>query len=149
MKILLIEDDRELAESMKFQLEKEGYETDICDDGEEGLYYMKERSHDLVILDRMLPSMDGITVLQEARKNHVSTPVIMLTALGELQDKLTGLKGGADDYMVKPFAFEDPEDGRTRQYYRSEILFLIPKAADWKETERNVLFPNGKEHFWS
>ena len=160
MKILLIEDDRELAESMKFQLEKEGYETDICDDGEEGLYYMKERSHDLVILDRMLPSMDGITVLQEARKNHVSTPVIMLTALGELQDKLTGLKGGADDYMVKPFAFEEllariqcmvrrPEDGRTRQYYRSEILFLIPKAADWKETERNVPFPNGKEHFWS
>ena len=106
MKILLIEDDRELAESMKFQLEKEGYETDICDDGEEGLYYMKERSHDLVILDRMLPSMDGITVLQEARKNHVSTPVIMLTALGELQDKLTGLKGGADDYMVKPCNFK-------------------------------------------
>ena len=69
MKILLIEDDRELADSMRFQLEKEGYETDICDDGEEGLYYMKERSHDLVILDRMLPSMDGITVLQEARKN--------------------------------------------------------------------------------
>ena len=102
MKILLIEDDRELADSMRFQLEKEGYETDICDDGEEGLYYMKERSYDLVILDRMLPSMDGITVLQEARKNHVSTPVIMLTALGELQDKLTGLKGGADDYMVKP-----------------------------------------------
>ena len=59
MKILLIEDDRELADSMRFQLEKEGYETDICDDGEEGLYYMKERSHDLVILDRMLPSMDA------------------------------------------------------------------------------------------
>ena len=60
MKILLIEDDRELAESMKFQLEKEGYETDICDDGEEGLYYMKERSHDLVILDR-----DPLAVPQE------------------------------------------------------------------------------------
>ena len=150
MKILLIEDDRELADSMRFQLEKEGYETDICDDGEEGLYYMKERSHDLVILDRMLPSMDGITVLQEARKNHVSTPVIMLTALGELQDKLTGLKGGADDFWQEYSVwFEDPEDGRTRQYYRSEILFLIPKAADWKETERNVPFPNGKEHFWS
>lgn len=61
MKILLIEDDENLAASMKFQLEKEGYETDICHDGEEGLYYMKERSHDLVILDRMLPSMDGIS----------------------------------------------------------------------------------------
>ena len=103
MKILLIEDDRELAESMKFQLEKEGYETDICDDGEEGLYYMKERSHDLVILDRMLPSMDGITVLQEARKNHVSTPVIMLTAKGSDMDKILGLEYGADDYITKPF----------------------------------------------
>mgnify|MGYP000460765818 CR=1 FL=1 len=103
MKILLIEDDRELAESMRFQLEKEGYETDICDDGEEGLYYMKERSHDLVILDRMLPSMDGITVLQEARKNHVSTPVIMLTAKGGDMDKILGLEYGADDYITKPF----------------------------------------------
>ena len=103
MKILLIEDDRELADSMRFQLEKEGYETDICDDGEEGLYYMKERSHDLVILDRMLPSMDGITVLQEARKNHVSTPVIMLTAKGSDMDKILGLEYGADDYISKPF----------------------------------------------
>ena len=125
MKILLIEDDRELAESMRFQLEKEGYETDICDDGEEGLYYMKERSHDLVILDRMLPSMDGITVLQEARKNHVSTPVIMLTALGELQDKLTGLKGGADDYMVKPFAFEE---------LLARIRVLLRKPAETSST---------------
>lgn len=125
MKILLIEDDRELAESMRFQLEKEGYETDICDDGEEGLYYMKERSHDLVILDRMLPSMDGITVLQEARKNHVSTPVIMLTALGELQDKLTGLKGGADDYMVKPFAFEE---------LLARIQCMVRRPGRWEDT---------------
>ena len=125
MKILLIEDDRELADSMRFQLEKEGYETDICDDGEEGLYYMKERSHDLVILDRMLPSMDGITVLQEARKNHVSTPVIMLTALGELQDKLTGLKGGADDYMVKPFAFEE---------LLARIQCMVRRPGRWENT---------------
>lgn len=125
MKILLIEDDRELTDSMRFQLEKEGYETDICDDGEEGLYYMKERSHDLVILDRMLPSMDGITVLQEARKNHVSTPVIMLTALGELQDKLTGLKGGADDYMVKPFAFEE---------LLARIQCMVRRPGRWEDT---------------
>ena len=125
MKILLIEDDENLAASIKFQLEKEGYETDICYDGEEGLYYMKERSHDLVILDRMLPSMDGITVLQVARKNHVSTPVIMLTALGELHDKLSGLKGGADDYMVKPFAFEE---------LLARIECIVRRPGRWENT---------------
>ena len=107
MKILLIEDDRELADSMRFQLEKEGYETDICDDGEEGLYYMQESPFDLVILDRMLPHMNGIEVLKEARTRQIRTPILMLTALGELDDRLTGLNGGADDYMVKPFAFEE------------------------------------------
>ena len=90
MKILLIEDDRELAESMRFQLEKEGYETDICDDGEEGLYYMKERSHDLVILDRMLPSMDGITVLQEARKNIKNNVSWAMTVRIMLMDFMEG-----------------------------------------------------------
>ena len=125
MKILLIEDDENLAASIKFQLEKEGYETDICYDGEECLYYMKERSHDLVILDRMLPSMDGVAVLQEARKNHVSTPVIMLTALGELHDKLAGLKGGADDYMVKPFAFEE---------LLARIECMVRRPGRWENT---------------
>ena len=90
MKILLIEDDRELADSMRFQLEKEGYETDICDDGEEGLYYMKERSHDLVILDRMLPSMDGITVLQEARKNIKNNVSWAMTVRIMLMDFMEG-----------------------------------------------------------
>ena len=160
MKILLIEDDENLATSIKFQLEKEGYETDICYDGEEGLYYMKERSHDLVILDRMLPSMDGVAVLQEARKNHVSTPVIMLTALGELHDKLGGLKGGADDYMVKPFAFEEllariecmvRRPGRwenTTELSLGDITY-DPESEDWKAMEKNVLFPKEREHFWS
>ena len=80
---------------------------DRCHDGEEGLYYMQEKSHDLIILDRMLPHMDGVTLLKEARRSHVSTPVIFLTALGELNDKVCGLECGADDYMVKPFAFEE------------------------------------------
>ena len=86
---------------------------------------MKERSHDLVILDRMLPSMDGVAVLQEARKNHVSTPVIMLTALGELHDKLAGLKGGADDYMVKPFAFEE---------LLARIECMVRRPGRWENT---------------
>lgn len=107
MKILIIEDDRELARSIKFQLEKENFSVDLCHDGEEGLYYIQERMHDLVILDRMLPHMDGISLLKEARRTHISTPVIFLTALGELDDKIRGLECGADDYMIKPFAFEE------------------------------------------
>lgn len=107
MKILIIEDDKELAAAMKFRLEKESFTVDVCHDGEEGLYYMQENGHDLVILDRMLPSMDGIRVLREARQAHISTPVIFLTALGEVNDKITGLDCGADDYMVKPFVFEE------------------------------------------
>ena len=107
MRILMIEDDKELCEATKYRLEKEDFLVDVCHDGEEGLYYMQENIHDLVILDRMLPSMDGVSVLKEARCTHVSTPVIMLTALGELNDRLTGLNCGADDYMVKPFAVEE------------------------------------------
>lgn len=107
MKILIIEDDTELAEAMRFRLEKEDFTVDICHDGEEGLYYMQENMYDVVIMDRMLPSMNGTDVLRTARKAHISTPVIFLTALGELNDKVTGLECGADDYMVKPFAFEE------------------------------------------
>lgn len=107
LKILMVEDDKDLCAAVKYRLEKEDFFVDVCHDGEEGLYYMQERIHDLVILDRMLPSMDGVTVLKEARKCHVATPVIFLTALGELQDKITGLDCGADDYMVKPFAVEE------------------------------------------
>lgn len=107
MRILIVEDDVELADAMKFNLEKEDFLVDICHDGEEGLYYMKESVHDLVILDRMLPFLDGISVLREARKAHIFTPVIFLTALGELSDRVRGLECGADDYIVKPFAFEE------------------------------------------
>ncbi len=148
LKILMIEDDRELAESVRFQLEKEGFETDVCTDGEEGLYYMQEKAHDLVILDRMLPSMDGVSVLKAARKAHVSTPVIMLTALGELNDRLTGLNCGADDYMVKPFAFSE---------LLARIRCIFRRPGNWEETsllnlgdisfdpEDNRLKGNGKE----
>lgn len=107
MKILIIEDDKDLAGSIAFCLEKEGYLVTMCHDGEEGLYYMQEDLQDLVILDRMLPGLDGISVLRAARAAGVTTPVIFLTALGELQDKIDGLDCGADDYMVKPFAFEE------------------------------------------
>lgn len=105
MRALLIEDDRLLAESLKFQIEKEGLSLDVCYTGDDGLHYMTETSYDIVILDRLLPGIDGLTLLHRARERGVDTPVILLTALGELSDKIDGLDAGADDYMVKPFEF--------------------------------------------
>ncbi len=107
MHILLIEDDEQLCETLKYQLERKQFSIDTCHNGLEGLDLMLTEAYDLVILDRMLPAMDGLNVLKQARDGHLQTPVIMLTALGELQDKINGLDCGADDYMVKPFAFEE------------------------------------------
>lgn len=107
MRILLVEDDRKLCDTLKYQLERENLRTDVCEDGFEGLELIRSRSHDLILLDRMLPSMDGVSVLRTVRSEGITTPVIFLTALGELGDKITGLDCGADDYMVKPFAFEE------------------------------------------
>lgn len=107
MRILLVEDDENLCQTLQYQLEQEGFLVDACGDGEDSLFYIRERIHDLILLDRMLPSLDGIAVLETLRQEKISTPVILLTALGELQDKITGLDCGADDYMVKPFAFKE------------------------------------------
>ena len=103
MRILLIEDDKNLCDTLKYQLEREGILVDACTDGLDGLHYMKEDAHDMVLLDRMLPTMNGLQVLRRAREAQIKTPVIMITALGELYDKVEGLDSGADDYIVKPF----------------------------------------------
>lgn len=107
MRILLIEDDEKLCDTLKYQLEQEECQVDVCLDGRAGLEAMRTQAHALVILDRMLPGLDGLGVLKKAREENVQTPVILLTALGELQDKIAGLDGGADDYLVKPFAFQE------------------------------------------
>ncbi len=107
MRILLVEDDEKLKTSLAFQLEKEGFLTDTCSDGEEALYYIEQNIHDLILLDRMLPYLSGTEVLSKMRKSNNQTPVILITALGTLDDKVTGLDLGADDYLVKPFAFEE------------------------------------------
>lgn len=148
MRILIIEDDVELADAMKFRLEKEDFLVDICHDGEEGLYYIKENIHDLIILDRMLPFLDGVGVLKAARKFHIFTPVIFLTALGELNDKVTGLECGADDYIVKPFAFEELLARircimrRPRKWDNSDLLKLGDISFN---PETNCLFKDSKE----
>ena len=107
MKILLIEDDKNLCEMLRFQLEKEHHEVTICNNGRDGLDLFLQDAYDLVLLDRMLPTMNGLLILQKARRSGISTPVIMITALGELYDRVEGLDCGADDYLVKPFAYEE------------------------------------------
>lgn len=105
MRILLIEDDRDLCEALSFELKSEGFTVDVCNDGEDGLQYVRQEAHDLILLDRMLPSLNGIQILQAMRSEGISISVILITALGEVADKIKGLDSGADDYIVKPFEF--------------------------------------------
>lgn len=107
MRILLVEDHEKLKESLEFQLKKEGFLVDSCTNGDDACYYIEQQIYDLILLDRMLPGMDGLSILKEMRKRKDETPVLLLTALGTLQDKVEGLNLGADDYLVKPFAFEE------------------------------------------
>ena len=107
MRILLVEDDEQLNESLTFKLELEGFTVDSCFDGEEACYYGEQNIYDVILLDRMLPRMEGTQVLTTLRKKGITTPIILLTALGTLSDKVTGLDLGADDYLVKPFAIEE------------------------------------------
>lgn len=107
MRILLVEDDQHLNDSLAFSLTSEGFQVDTCTDCEEALYYIEENIHDLILLDRMLPSLSGTEILQRMRQSGNQTPVLLITALGTLDDKVTGLDLGADDYLVKPFAFQE------------------------------------------
>ena len=107
MRILFIEDDAGLNSSISFQLKKEGFEVDACQNGDDGLWYAMQNIYDLILLDRMLPGTNGITILSELRKNQIQTPVILLTALGEVANRVEGLDAGADDYLVKPFDFSE------------------------------------------
>lgn len=131
MRILLIEDDYNLSLTLTFQLEHEGITVDTCRNGEDALYYMNSKTHDLILLDRMLPQVDGITLLKKFRESGSQTPVIILTALGELGDKVTGLDAGADDYLVKPFEFEElmarirSINRRPRQWEKEPSLTLL------------------------
>ena len=107
MRILLVEDEKQLSEALGAILEKNNYIVDRVFDGEDGLDYILSDIYDIVILDIMIPKMNGLDVLRNARKEGISTPVILLTAKGEVSDKITGLDCGADDYLAKPFYTEE------------------------------------------
>ena len=107
MRILMIEDNKDLCDAVCFQLQKEGYYTDACYTGEDALYYALNPAYDMIILDRMLPVQDGLSILKAIRKNGIQVPVILVTAMGSLGDRIDGLDTGADDYVVKPFDTEE------------------------------------------
>jgi len=103
--ILLIEDDIEAAKFLVKGLRESGYSVDHAPDGREGLFRATEGQFDLVVTDRMLPHLDGLTVIQLMRRKGITTPVLVLSALGSVDDRVRGLKAGGDDYLTKPFAF--------------------------------------------
>jgi two-component system copper resistance phosphate regulon response regulator CusR len=107
MRILVAEDERHLNGLIASKLEAEHYSVDTCFDGQEALDYLDGAEYDAVILDIMMPILDGLSVLRQMRQSGSKTPVLLLTALGGIDDRVAGLDSGADDYLVKPFSFEE------------------------------------------
>ncbi|SIR39676.1 two component transcriptional regulator, winged helix family [Aromatoleum tolulyticum] len=104
MKILLVEDDPQQAAYIRKGLREAGHIVDVAADGRDGLFLATTESYDVLVLDRMLPRVDGLTVLRTLRASNVATPVVILSALGEVDDRVAGLRAGGDDYLVKPFS---------------------------------------------
>jgi DNA-binding response OmpR family regulator len=126
MRILLVEDDWRLAGIVKRGLVEEEYSIDCAYDGEEGQHMAETTPYDLILLDIMLPKKDGIVVCKELRAKQVSMPILMLTAKDSIEDRVTGLDSGADDYLTKPFAFSELL-ARVRALMQRDPLFKTPK----------------------
>jgi len=107
MKILIVEDEHKIASSIKKGFEQENWICDLAFDGEDGYDLAISEKYDVIILDLMLPKKDGLSIAKDLRSEGIHTPILILTAKGEIEDKVKGLNTGADDYLVKPFAFEE------------------------------------------
>ena len=107
MKVLIVEDEKYLADAVAQILRKNNYDVDISYDGEDGYYNALSGVYDIILLDIMLPKKDGISILKDIRKEEIKTPVILLTAKGDVSDRVFGLDSGADDYLPKPFKTEE------------------------------------------
>ena len=107
MRVLVVEDEHRIAQSIKKGLEQERYAVDAVYTGNEGFDLASTEDYDLIILDRMLPEKDGAEICRELRQKNIHTPILMLTAKGQTMDKVAGLDSGADDYVTKPFSFEE------------------------------------------
>ncbi len=126
MRILLVEDEAPLRETLAARLKREGYAVDTAADGEEGLYLGKEVPFDLAIIDLGLPRMNGMELIQQLREENCRFPILVLTARGSWQDKVEGLKTGADDYVVKPFHVEE---------LLARMNALMRRASGWSKPQ--------------
>ena len=107
MRILIIEDDKQTAAYLCKGLREGGHSVDHSADGQDGLFMAMENEYETIVVDRMLPKLDGLSVIKALRAANKRTPVIILSALGEVDDRVQGLRAGSDDYLVKPFAFSE------------------------------------------
>jgi DNA-binding response OmpR family regulator len=126
MRVLVVEDERRLSSIIRRGLIEEGYAVDAVYDGEEAQYMAETTTYDVIILDIMLPKKDGIAVCKDLRAKKVNTPILMLTARDSIEDRVKGLDSGADDYLIKPFAFSELL-ARIRALLRRESLSKTPK----------------------
>lgn len=125
-KLLVVEDDKETCDFIAKGFSEQGYVVDTASNGREGLFHATDGSFDAVILDRMLPEMDGLAVLRSLRAAGISTPVLMLTAMSAVDERVRGLTSGADDYLVKPFSFQE---------LHARIEALLRRPQDQQETQ--------------
>lgn len=107
MSILIVEDDQQIVSYLKKGLEEESFEVEIATNGEDGLALIRQKSYSVIILDWMLPKLSGIDLCTIVRNNNINTPILILSAKGDIQDKIEGLNSGADDYLSKPFSFDE------------------------------------------
>ncbi|MEM7637786.1 MAG: winged helix-turn-helix domain-containing protein [Pseudomonadota bacterium] len=128
MRILIIEDDAKVSEFVRKGMDELGHKVDIASDGKDGLFLATTEEYDVFIVDRMLPAIDGVTILQTLRASQNDTPAIILSALGAVDERVKGLRSGADDYLVKPFAFSE-------LLARVELLVERSRRVDTKVTE--------------
>lgn len=149
MRLLLVEDERSLSLALVNMFEKEKIEVTPCYDGEEGLEYALTGAFDVILLDVLMPKMNGFDVLKEIRKNKITTPILMLTALSGESDKVKGLDLGADDYLAKPFGFGELMARVRALLRRGQSTLIIDNRLSYGNAEldvkNSVLRANGKE----
>ena len=141
MNILVVEDDAKIASYLQKGLLEESFSVDIANDGVEGLACIRKKTYDVIVLDWMLPNLDGIDICTIARKNNINTPILMLSAKSSIQDRIEGLNSGADDYLPKPFSFDELIARinallRRKKFQKAYILEIVDLVFDI--TERKV-----------